>query len=267
MRISVITPCFNCCRFLPATINSVLAQRAPLARLGVDLEYIIVDGASTDDTPNILSHYRPSIQHIISEPDNGPADAINKGLNLASGDFIAWLNADDFYTPNALPRFISCATRKPNRALYFGRCKIVNEDASAEIRKPITQFKNAFFPFSCQPLIQTINYISQPASFFSAAAVRKVGFLRTDLKAAFDYDYILRLWHHGGAAVIPGPPISNFRWYPGSISGNSFALQFKEEFEAARSDAGNFAPQTVLHFLVRHSIVTIYRTMQSHHNH
>lgn len=155
---------------------------------------------------------------------------------------------------------VECVQKKPGRGLYFGKCRIVDIKGN-EIRKGITRFKNAFFPFSCRPMIQTINYVSQPASFFSREAVQKAGFLREDLKAAFDYEYILRLWRNGGAAVIPGAPISNFRWYPGSISGQTFKRQFKEEFDAAAADAGKWSIQAFLHRFVRFGIVTIYSLM------
>lgn len=257
MKVSVITPVFNCERFLEGTLRSVAAQRAG----GVEIEHIVVDGASTDGSLEIISRHRGEIDKFVSEPDNGPADAINKGLRLATGDFIGWLNADDLYAPDAVARLAATVARRPGRALYFGHCSIVDEDGR-KIRRSITRFKDAFFPFSCRPLIQSINYLSQPASFFSRQALEKAGPLRTDLKAAFDYDLTLRLWRHGGAAVIKGPPIASFRWHPGSISGQSFRRQFKEEFDLARRDAGAIAPQTLAHFFVRHAIVAIYSLMQ-----
>ena len=81
MKISVITPSFNCGRFIEATIRSVLAQRA---NGDAKVEYIVVDGASSDGTPAILERYRREIDVVVSEPDRGPADAINKGLRLAT---------------------------------------------------------------------------------------------------------------------------------------------------------------------------------------
>lgn len=257
MKVSIITPCRNSGQFLETTIASIISQRATC---GVEIEYIVVDGASTDNTADILEKYAKDIDKVLSEPDKGPSDAINKGFRLATGDIICWLNADDTYEPNAIKRMVECVQKKPGRGLYFGKCRIVDIKGN-EIRKGITRFKNTFFPFSCRPMIQTINYVSQPASFFSREAVQKAGFLREDLKAAFDYEYILRLWRNGGAAVIPGAPISNFRWYPGSISGQTFKRQFKEEFDAASADAGKWSIQAFLHRFVRFGIVTIYSLM------
>jgi glycosyltransferase involved in cell wall biosynthesis len=257
MKISVITPNFNGERFLEKTIRSVLDQRSP----GIDLEYIIIDGASRDHSLDIINRYRDSINTVISEPDNGPASAINKGLDIASGDMVTWLNADDLYYPGTIRRVIQTMQNAPNRALCFGRCRIVDENDN-EIRQSITRFKEMFFPVSCRFSIQSINYISQPAMFFRRSALEKAGPLRENLKAAWDYEFILRLWQQGGGMVVPGgEPLAAFRWHQQSISGQQFRLQFKEEYEAAIADAGRFSLQALLHLGVRYGIVGIYSLM------
>lgn len=257
MKVSIITPSYNSERFVEKTITSVLAQREP----GLEIEYIVVDGASRDRSLEIVNRYRDRIDRVISEPDTGPASAINKGLRLATGDLIGWLNADDLYHPGAVKRAVAAMEQHPRAALCFGRCRIVDEEG-AEIRRGITLFKEAFFPFSCRFVIQSINYVSQPAVFFRRAALEKAGFLREDLKAAFDYDLHLRLWRHGGACRIPGAPVSDFRWHPASISGSAFRSQFKEEFDVAAGDAGRFSLQTLAHWCVRWGIVGSYALMQ-----
>ena len=261
MNVSIITPNYNGERFIEKTIASVLAQREP----GVELEYIVMDGASRDRSLEIINRHRAWIDRIISEPDGGPASAINKGLRMASGDLIAWLNADDLYHPGAMKRAIAAMESHPRAALCFGRCRIIDEKG-LEIRRGITRFKESFFPFSCRFMIQSINYISQPATFFRRTTLEKAGLLREDLKAAFDYDLILRLWRHGGACRIAGPPVSDFRWRPDSISGSAFKRQFKEEFDIAAADAGRFSLQTLVHWFVRRGIVGSYTLMQKTHN-
>ncbi|MBQ7667360.1 MAG: hypothetical protein IJS46_05120, partial [Kiritimatiellae bacterium] len=150
--------------------------------------------------------------------------------------------------------------RRPGAAFCFGRCRIVDADGR-EIRRGVTAFKNFWFPFSSHFAIRTLNYISQPAQFFRREAREKAGFLRLDLKAAWDYDWTLRLWRCGGAARIPGPPVSSFRWTPGSISGSGYRRQFAEELAVARADAGRFAPSSLLHLLVARGIVFCYDRM------
>ena len=254
-RFSVITPNYNGARFLAQSLQSVHQQR----QAGVAVEHIVVDALSTDGSLKILTPYDNSIT-LLREQDSGPANAINKGLDLASGDVLAWLNADDLYMPQTLQRVADVFAQNPQCAFCFGRCVIINE-SGAEIRKPITRFKEAFFPLSSQFTLQTINYISQPAMFFRREAYAAAGPLREDLKAAWDYEFLLRLWRQGGAVRIPGPPVAAFRWHESSISGQHFRQQFREEYEAAKADAGRFAPQTLLHAGVRAGIVGIYSLM------
>ncbi|WP_051434556.1 glycosyltransferase family 2 protein [Desulfonatronum lacustre] len=255
-RITIITPNKNGERFLDQAIRSVLAQRND----GVDLEYIVLDGASTDGSMKIIERYRNLIDLVISEPDQGPASAINKGLRLARGEILAWLNADDVYHPNTLARVLKVMDANPKAALCFGSCRIIDEQ-NREIRRPITRFKECFFPLSSRFTIQCINYISQPSMFFRRRALDQAGPLREDLTAAFDYDFTLRLRRHGDAARVPGPPLADFRWRPDSISGSGFQIQFREELQAVARDAGPLAPQTLVHHGVRWGIVGIYALM------
>lgn len=256
MKFTIITPNKNGGRFLEETIRSVISQKGS----GVDLEYIVIDGGSTDDSLKIIRSYEQDISQIISEPDRGPVSAINKGLRLASGVIVAWLNADDRYHTGALERVAQVMAAHPSRALCFGACRIIDEE-SREIRRGITRFKEAFFPLSSRFTIQCLNYISQPAMFFRRSALEATGLLREDMVAAWDYDLTLRLWRQGGAAHVPGVPLADFRWHPGSISARKFAVQFREEFHAAARDAGWLAPQTWMHGIVRWGIVGAYTLM------
>lgn len=260
MKISIVTPNFNGGRHLDACLKSLHAQRAD----GIELEHIVVDGGSRDDSHAIIERRRAQLARVLIEPDRGPADAINKGLRLASGELVGWLNADDLLYPGALARAAETARRRPDAALYFGRCRIIDED-DREIRRGITRFKEAFFPISSRFVFQCINYISQPATLFRRTAVEAAGPLREDLKAAFDYEFFLRLWRQGGAARVPGEPLAAFRWHAASISGQHFARQFREEYEAARADAGRFSPQTLIHLGVRWGIVGCYTLMTRAH--
>jgi len=257
MKISILTPNYNGERWLARGMDSVLSQQlAP----GDELEYIVVDGGSTDGSQAIAEARRDRLAALISGKDNGPADALNKGFRLATGDLVGWLNADDVYRHGALAAAADAARKHPKVAFFFGKCRIVDE-VGTEIRGFPTLVKNACFPFSCRFLIQCINYVSQPASWFRRTALEAAGGLRTDFKAAFDYDLTLRLWRQGGGVRIPGGPWADFQWHPGSISGTHYERQFEEEWRAAAADAGKWSPQAVLHWLVRHGIVACYRWM------
>lgn len=256
LKFSIITPNYNGARFLEQALDSVAQQRGS----GAEVEHIVMDAMSTDGSEQILSQHAGTV-HVVREKDTGPANAINKGLGLATGDILAWLNADDVYAPDVFKRVAAVFAQHPEIAFCFGRCKIVDEEGK-EIRKGITRFKEAFFPLSSQFTLQSINYISQPAMFFRRSAFEQAGFLREDLKAAWDYEFLLRLWRQGGGVCVSGPPLANFRWHAGSISGQHFRLQFKEEYEAAVADAGRLSPQALLHLGVRWGIVGIYSLMK-----
>ena len=261
MLFSIITPNYNGGRFLETTLKSILEQKAS----ELDIELIVIDGNSTDNSYEILEKYKKDISQLIIENDTGPANAINKGLRMATGDIIAWLNADDMYFPGALGRVQKVFQNHKGLALCFGKCPIIDPN-NIEIRKPITHFKEFFFPFTSRFTIQCINYVSQPALFFAKKARENVGLLREDMVAAWDYDFILKLWSQGKAVAIPGGPISAFRWHDASISGQNFIIQFKEELDIAAADAGRFAPQTFIHSGVRWGIVGAYSLMAMFRN-
>ncbi len=150
--------------------------------------------------------------------------------------------------------------KSPAAAFCFGRCPIVNEQ-SEEIRSSITRFKELFFPLSSHFTYRCINYISQPALFFRREAFLRAGLFDESLVAAWDYKFVLGLWRHGPGVMLDGPPLAMFRWHEGSISGTSFSVQFKEEYEAVTRDTGRFHPAAMAHFMVRWLIVGAYSAM------
>lgn len=256
MRFSVITPNRNSGVYLEEAIKSVLDQR----NSSVELEYIIVDGNSKDNSREIIERYSADLSRVIIEEDSGPANAINKGLKIANGDILCWLNADDRYYPGALRRVAETMANHPTKALCFGHCPIINKNGD-EIRIWITRFKELFFPISSHFTIQCLNYISQPAMFFRRSAYEKAGPLREDLQCAWDYDFILRLWCHGSAVQLKNPPLAGFRWHEESLGGRYFQIQFEEELNIATQDAGRCSVQALLHLGVRWGIVGIYSVM------
>ena len=256
MRFSVVTPNYNGGEFLEEAILSVLAQRAE----GIDVDYIVVDGGSTDGSLDIIERYRSEISTVVSEKDEGPADAISKGLARAGGDVLSWLNSDDYYYPDALRRVAEALKRSPDRTLCFGHCPIVDEKGQ-EIRRGITRFKEFFYPVASRFVVQSINFLSQPATFFRRSVWESAGPLRKDFVAAWDYDFLLKAWKQGGAVKVPNPPLAAIRWHETSISGRNYVVQFREDWEAAADDAGRLSPQSLIHYGVRWGIVTAYSLM------
>jgi glycosyltransferase involved in cell wall biosynthesis len=121
-RISIITPSFNQGQFIEQTISSVIDQGYP------NLEYIVIDGGSTDGSVETIRKFESGIAYWVSEKDRGQAHAINKGLQRATGDIIAYLNSDDYYLDGALARVADCFSRYPEVDLLHGRCRVVDQD-------------------------------------------------------------------------------------------------------------------------------------------
>src|SRR5687768_9899033 len=152
-RISIITPSFNQGGFIEETILSVLSQEYP------DLEYLVMDGGSSDATLNVLQKYSGKVTWF-SEPDQGQTDAINKGLRRATGSIVGYLNADDLLLPGALNKVAQTFTADPQTWWVSGKCQIVDEENN-EIRTPITVYKNTLLRWHSFLLLLMTNYISQ----------------------------------------------------------------------------------------------------------
>jgi glycosyltransferase involved in cell wall biosynthesis len=192
-KISVITPSYNQGEYLETCLCSVLEQGYP------NLEYLVLDGGSQDDSPRIIQRYGDQLAYWVSEPDQGQADAINKGLQRASGELLAWLNADDYYLPGALEKAALAYRQHSGAPFFFGNG--VRVEATGKV-------KTEFFPegrliFNREALIYGLNYILQPATFIAAWAVTKVGMLDTSLHYGLDTDLWIRLSALGEPQPIP----------------------------------------------------------------
>ena len=119
-RISIVTPSYNQGQFIEETIRSVLLQGYP------DLEYIIMDGGSTDESVGVLKKYEPWITFWTREPDGGQTEAINKGFKRSTGEIVAWLNSDDLYTAGALHIASKAFAERPHAAVVYGDIAYVN---------------------------------------------------------------------------------------------------------------------------------------------
>jgi glycosyltransferase involved in cell wall biosynthesis len=157
-KISIITPSFNQGAFIEETIQSVLSQEYP------NLEYMIVDGGSTDDTLDILHKYQDQLTWI-SEPDRGQVDAINKGLKLASGEVLAYLNSDDLYLPGALRKVGAYFAEHPQAEWLTGYCRNVDGEGQP-IRGLIRAYKNFWLSRPSYRVLLVLNYIAQARRIF-----------------------------------------------------------------------------------------------------
>ncbi len=245
--ISIVTPSFNQAEFVERTIKSVVEQDYP------NLEYIVMDGGSTDGTIEILKKYS---QKIIwhSEKDKGQGDAINKGMKLAKGEIFGYLNSDDTLEPGALKTVADFFTKNPKKRWVFGKCRIINEK-DREIRKSITAYKNFWLNCYHYNTLLVLNYISQPAVFWRREAYEKTALFNNRYFWALDYDYWLRL----GKRYPPGfinHYLANFRVHKRSKTSIG-VKNFLEEVEVAKKYTQN--PLIIgLHYLNFVSIVFGY---------
>jgi len=231
MKITVITPSYNQGHFIERTIDSILSQE-----FEGELEYLVVDGGSTDHTIDILKRYETRLKWI-SEKDDGLADAVNKGVQMANGEIIGWLNSDDLYRPGTLKTILRHFEQHPECLWLYGKCRIIDEH-DREIYKNVTRYKNLLLSKYSYNRLLTENYISQPAVFFRRSLIREVGELRTDLRFAMDYDLWLRFGQRYPAGVIPRY-LSDFRRHSASLSENYTGKQFAEQYAVARSHGAN----------------------------
>lgn len=189
LKISIITPSFNQVEFIGRTIESVLSQRG-----GFDLELLVVDGNSTDGSVNVIRQYAQRDHRLkwVSGPDRGQFDAVNKGLRMASGDAMAFLNSDDLYRPGALQRVARAFEQRPDVLWLCGKCRIIDRQET-EVRKLITLWKNLLLRNHSFTKLLVVNYISQPATFWRRAVVDTIGYFDVNLNLATDYEYWCRL--------------------------------------------------------------------------
>jgi glycosyltransferase involved in cell wall biosynthesis len=176
--VSIVTPCRNAAQFIGETVRSVLDQDYP------DVEYLIMDGASSDGTLDVLAPYRTRLR-VASAPDRGQADAVNRGFALTRGAIFAFLNADDRYHPGAIRAAVEAFAAHPEVAAVYGHARYIDESGRPVGKYPVEPFDRARLERRC--------YICQPAAFVRRDAFASCGMLDARLRYAMDYDLWIRL--------------------------------------------------------------------------
>ncbi|MFM7024380.1 MAG: glycosyltransferase family 2 protein [Flavobacteriales bacterium] len=181
LKISIITPSYNQGRYIEETIRSVVDQNYP------NLEYIIMDGGSKDNTVEVIKKYADKITYWESKKDKGQSDAINKGLKKASGDIVAWLNSDDMYTENALQRVADIFAKNPDVDIVYGNVWQFYPKGKTE--------KHINKKFNPKQFLTGVN-MHQPSVFWRRKVHEEIGFLDEALYYTMDYDLWLRLFYN-----------------------------------------------------------------------
>jgi len=242
--VSIITPSFNQARYIEATIQSVLGQDYPR------IEYIIVDGGSTDGTVEIVKKYEGRIGWWVSEQDKGQTDAINKGFARAQGQILAWLNSDDTYEPGAVSAAVKYLMDHPEIGMVYGDCNFINEDG-----RVIGRFGAAQTDYRL--LRQGYAHIPQQTMFFRAGLWRQVGPLDPSFYFAMDYDLWTRLAARTRLKYTP-QTWANFRLH---TTGKTIAADdrcWPEMIRVHYRDGGSFFSIIVAKYYTRKLIAPLW---------
>ena len=183
-KISIIIPVYNGENYLSQTLDSLAAQTFR------DFELIIIDGASTDKTLEIIHKYKDIVTTLISEPDNGMYFAVNKGLKLADGEILAYLNSDDMYNPDTLCTVLNTFSKNKSCNILYGDLQFVDTTNK--------KIKTIIYPNIVLPFIKAASFsmVGQPSTFWRKKIHDKVGYFNTNYKYASDQEFFSRVASH-----------------------------------------------------------------------
>jgi glycosyltransferase involved in cell wall biosynthesis len=204
-RVSIVTISFNQARFLEEAMRSVLEQDYP------NIEYIVIDGGSTDESLEIIKKYQNRLAYRQSQKDKGQTDAINQGFAHASGQVFAWLNSDDLLQPGCVLKAVRALQENRTVGMVYGDCNLINASGKVIGRFPTAQT-------DYQKLRRGYVHIPQQASFWRAELWHRVAPLDESFYFAMDYDLWVRLAKLAPLLYLPGEPWAAFRLHEGAKS-------------------------------------------------
>lgn len=199
--VSIVTPSYNQGRFLEETILSVLEQDYP------NIEYLVMDGGSSDGSLDILHRYASRLAYWESQTDRGQAQAINKGLQRARGDILGWLNSDDLLLQGTVSRVVEAFSLHPEVDVIYGRLERVDEHG---FLVPTPLLPKDHLDFSLHHVIGEC-IVNQPGSFWHRRIMEQVGYLDENLRYAMDYDLWIRMALAGGRFMHLPEGVARFR--------------------------------------------------------
>ncbi len=232
--VTVVTPSYNQGEFIEETILSVLNQTYK------NIQYIIVDGGSTDNTMDIVNTYRDRIDIVIHERDNGQSDAINKGFKLAKGELVTWINSDDILYPECVEQIVKLYQLHNDGAVYYGAL-VDHIDRTGNL----IRVKKRFIKDKAYLLNEDYD-VTQQGSFYPLKLVQKVNYVDESIHYCMDLDLWLRLLEHGSIYSYNEKSITGFRKWEGTKTSTG-TRKFLRDIKSAllRNGASPFA-KTIL---------------------
>jgi glycosyltransferase involved in cell wall biosynthesis len=231
--VTIVTPCLNSERFLEQTILSVLEQDYPR------IEFIVMDGGSTDGSLGILRKYERRLRWE-SAPDNGTADAVNRGFALGKGEILGFLNADDRYRPNAVSAAVRCLRENPDAAAVYGDAWWIDENDARIGLYPVHNFDRALLEREC--------FICQPASFLRRQSFENTGGLDPAFPLTFDYEFWLRLTRTYPVRRMDAT-LADSRMHQANKTLGQREGVFRETFQVLKRDCGYVPFQWIYAYL------------------
>ena len=244
--VSIITPSFNQAHYLEATIQSVLGQDYPR------IEYIIVDGGSTDGSVDVIKKYEGRLAWWVSEQDKGQTDAINKGFNRANGEILAWLNSDDTYNPGAVSAAVKFLMDNPEIAMVYADCHYINEQGGV-----IGKFNSA--QTDHHRLREGYVHIPQQTMFFRAKYWNELGPLDPSFYFAMDYDLWTRISARAPIKYLRGQTWANFRIHNFGKTSSADDRCWPEMLRVHYRDGGGFFSVIVAKYYLRKIIGPLWK--------
>lgn len=249
--VSIVTPSFNQGRFIASAIDSVLVQDYP------NIDYLVVDAGSTDETLDLLAGYGSRLRWI-SEPDGGQADGIDKGIRRTTGEIVGWLNADDLYVPGAVSRAVEAFASHPTVAGVYGGADYIDETGAFIGR--CTHIE----PFDLCRLIDVLDFIVQPATFFTRAAYLAAGGLDNSLHYCLDYDLWIKM---GRAAPLHhvGETLAHVRLYPDTKTASGGLARLVEIERMIQRHGRPSLPEQFQPEMVRAALISLMAGLRDRH--
>ena len=244
MLISIVTPSYNQAHYIEKTIQSVLSQDHPY------IEYLVVDGGSTDNTVDVIKKYEDKLAWSVSEKDQGQTDAINKGFSRATGDVLAWINSDDTYEPGAISAAVKYLREHPKVGMVYGDCNYINESGQV-----IGKFNSAQTNY--RRLRQGYTRISQQTMFFRTGLWKQVGPLDPSFYFAMDYDLWTRISARSEIKYVP-QTWANFRLHTSGKTVLADDRCWPEMIRVHYRDGGSFFSTIVAKYYLRKLIAPLW---------